>query len=502
VLKTSQKSSSRVQAQPGAASTYRFADFTADLSARTLFKNGQRLLLTTKAFDILAVLLEHAGNVVDKQTLMDLVWPDAHVEEGNVSQNIFVLRKLLGEGARDNQFIVTVPGRGYRFVAHVTQASGPLVLAGERADQAQDVPPVRSRRKVSMWQIAAALLAIAAGLSGYLVFARGRVMSAGVESAARREVLGSPPSGARHSADRAAYQAYLKGRYFWNRRTKADLERSIEYFDEAIRRDPTYALAHAGLADSYVMLARHRDAQSAAQRALAIEPTLGAPHATLGNIALFHDWNWDEAGRELRAAIAADPAYPTAHHWYAYQRAATGHVDDAIREMERATDLDPLSLIIATDLGHMFYLARQYDRAMDQYRRVIEMDRGFVMAHWRLGETLLKVARWDEANDAFRRSGVDQMMKIGEALSAPPRAAEYLRRLSAGIGNPPWNVAYVLAQAMAVAGAIDDALVTLEQSRLQHDPELMLVAVDPAFDGLRQKPEFRALVRQIGLTPD
>lgn len=460
------------------------------MSSRTLFNADERLLLTPKAFDTLAVLLEHAGEIVDKQTLMERVWPDAHVEEGNLSQNIFVLRKLLGEHAREHRFIATVPGRGYRFVGKLQPAPAEPAFtdtggAPPPAIDPRATPPPRLRR-LRPWHVvtiaAVALFAVTASLA--------LPRLAGAPDPA------PPPPG--HSHNRAAYQAYLKGRYFWNKRTMADLGRSLDLFNEAIRLDPTYAQAYAGLADSYAMMNHYSEAQVAARRALSLDPNLASPHATLGCLALFGDWNWEEAGRELRAAITLDRSYASAHHWYAYYHAFSGRPDLAIQEIEIAAELDPLSLIIATDRGHMLYLGRRFDAAVEQFHGVLEMDRGFVMAHWHLAETLQRVARWEDAAEEFRLTGIPALLAAGDSLLDRRHAAERLRTLS-----PPnaSTHAYYLAQTMAAVGARQDALTELEHARSRHEPEFMFVAVDPAFDALRNDPRFQAMARAVGMRP-
>jgi len=458
---------------------YRFDTFVADLSSRTLFNNGERLLLTPKAFDTLAVLLERAGEIVDKQTLMESVWPDAHVEEGNLSQNIFVLRKLLGDNAREHRFIATVPGRGYCFV-------GKLHSDGDQPatnlPSAALLPPDERRRGPSPWHVVTLGIIVLLAVSGSLALAR---------FAATR---GLPPPPPGHSQDRAAYDAYLKGRYFWNKRTMPDFIRSVDFLNEAVRRDPKYALAYAGLADSYAMMNRVNEARVAARQALDLDPNLAGPHATLGCMALFGEWNWAEAGRELRAAVALDSSYASAHHWYAYYQALTGHPDQALEEIQLAAELDPISLIIATDRGHILYFGRHFDAAIEQFHRVLEMDQGFVMAHWHLAETLQMLGRWEDASDEFRLTGMPALQSFADALINRRPAAERLRKLS-----PPNSAthAYYLAQTLAAVGARDDAIAELELAQSRHEPEFMFVAVDPVFDTLKIDPKFQALARTV-----
>lgn len=183
---------------------------------------------------------------------------------------------------------------------------------------------------------------------------------------------------ARSSEDTDAYELYLKGRYYWNRRTEQTLKRAVEYFQQAIDKDPGYALAYAGLADCYVVYNSYQvelpresgpKAKAAATKALEIDNTLAEAHASLGMTRMSYEWDWAGAEREFQRAIELDPNYATAHHWYGICLGATGRGDEAIASLKRAQQLDPLSLIISADVGLELHFARRYDEAIDQVRR-------------------------------------------------------------------------------------------------------------------------------------
>lgn len=193
----------------------------------------------------------------------------------------------------------------------------------------------------------------------------------------------------RGTEDFRAYEAYLKGRYFWNKRIPAGYEMAIKSFDEAIAADAYYAEAHAGLADAYALLScvveqfdrrheRMRLAKEKAPHAPSLDETVAEAHATLGFIAWHYEWDWVASEREFQRAIELNPSYATAHHWYDYLLIALNRKDEAVAEIKRALELDPLSLIINKDLSEILYLARRYDDAIEQARRTVELDPNFL----------------------------------------------------------------------------------------------------------------------------
>ena len=192
-----------------------------------------------------------------------------------------------------------------------------------------------------------------------------------------------------------AYDAYLRGRYFWNKRTSDGIKHAIEHFQQSIEHDPDFALGHAGLADSYIALtfynfaAPHETmpkAKESAIKALALDNTLAEGHASLAHILMNYDWNWPGAEKEFKRTIELKPDYATGHQWYAiHYLTATGRFEEAVQEMKRALELEPASLVMNTFMGATLYYAGRYDEAIDQCRRTIEMDPNFTVAHWHLG---------------------------------------------------------------------------------------------------------------------
>jgi serine/threonine protein kinase/Tfp pilus assembly protein PilF len=209
-----------------------------------------------------------------------------------------------------------------------------------------------------------------------------------------------------YTANPEAYQDYLRGRYWWSKRTQEGLNKGIEYFQQAITKDPTYALAYSGLADSYPLLAVYGfvapkeafpRAKDAALKALQLDNTLAEAHASLGYVKATYEWDWSGAGREFQRAIELNPTYATAHHWYGQTLSETGRLEEGIAEYKRALELDPLSLVINRQLGGAGFLyARQYEQAIEQLRKTLEMDPNFALAHQRLSTAYIQKSMYKE----------------------------------------------------------------------------------------------------------
>jgi tetratricopeptide (TPR) repeat protein len=233
------------------------------------------------------------------------------------------------------------------------------------------------------------------------------------------------------SAD--AYQAYLKGRYFWNKRTKEGCEKAIEHFNRAIEIDPAYAQAYAGLADALLLLSVGNqqtvaEGRAALRKAIELDDGLAEPHATLGMLAMNFDYDWAGAEREYKRAIELNPNYATAHHRYGEFLAHMGRFDEGVAELRRAQELDPLSLIISADTGKVYLLARQYDRAIEQCRRTLEMDPDFSVAHAWMGFAYSLKGQHEAAIAEFQRieGVVDEGVRLsflGYAYGATGRGA-------------------------------------------------------------------------------
>jgi DNA-binding winged helix-turn-helix (wHTH) protein/tetratricopeptide (TPR) repeat protein/TolB-like protein len=322
----------------------------------------------------------------------------------------------------------------------------------------------------------------------------------------------APAPATAHSND-PAYQLYLRGRYFWNRRTVDGLHKAADYFKQSIAADPNYAPAYAGLADSYALLASfsvepgsaaNADARSAALSAIQLDPKLAEPHASLGMIYFFTDWNLTAAEREYERSILLNPNYATAHHWYALDLAAMGRFPQALYEIHVAQKLDPLSLIIGTNVGWIEYLSHDYPAAHAALNKVLELDPTFVRARTRLG--MVQMAEGDNAGAvtsltaALSAEGsnpdpyVQGLLGDAEARAGDRVAAErilaQLRADSPSRYVPPISRALVLTG----LGRHADAVVALSQAVDDHSTSMVYARVDPSLDPLRNDPAFLALL--------
>ena len=321
--------------------------------------------------------------------------------------------------------------------------------------------------------------------------------------------------GRRQTENIKAYQLYLRGRYFWNKRTEEGLRRSIEYFEQATTEDPNYALAYAGLAESHALLASYGvqparqaypNAKSAALKAVQLDSSLAEAHASLGVISLFYEWNWREAEQHCRHAIALSPNYAMAHDWYAFDLAAMGRLEEALAEMRHAEELDPVSLIINTNVGRMLYLSRRYDEAIAAYRKVIDLEPNFARAHTRLGMTYAAKRAFGDAirefEQAHRLSGpdpyLDGLMGYSEALAGNTGAArkllENLTERSRHQYVPPFSLALICIG----LGERDRAFEWLEKAYEDRSTYMIYAKTDPMLDSLRSDPRFGELLHRMG----
>ncbi len=316
--------------------------------------------------------------------------------------------------------------------------------------------------------------------------------------------------------DPQAYESFLKGRYFWNKRTADGLKVALAYFNQAIDEDPKYAQAYSGLADTYALLGDWQyavmtpkeafpKAKAAAIKALELDSALGEAHNSLAFCLDGFDWDFDSAGKEFRRAIELNPGYATAHHWYAWHLSLLGRYDEAIAEMRKAENLDPLSLIINADLAELLVLAHSYDESIRQSRKTIEMDPNFALAHNQLAQAYLQKHMNHEA--------VAELEKAAQLSGRSPTVIANLARAYAGSGkrneavkllndlkkrsSPGYSRASEIAVIYASLGDSDQAMSWLEKSYEERfNPGVLL---RPGFDPLRSDPRFQNLVRRIGL---
>ena len=608
----------------------RFEGFEANPRAGELRKQGRKIKLQEKPFQLLCTLLQHPGEVVTREELRERLWPaDTFVVfDDNLNTAIKKLREALGDTAEHPRFVETLPRHGYRFIAAVESADGPsrpaagLRLAWIASLAFGALVVVAFALNVGQWRerlfgtgsssirslavlplenlsgdpeqdyfadgMTEALITELGKISALRVISRQSVMQykdadrtvpeiarelevdAVVEGSALREgdrvritiqlIQAAPEShvwaesyerdltnilalqgevaraiareiriavtpeeevrlaGAR-SVNPEAYEAYLKGRFFWNKRTHEGLKQSLEYFQQAVELDPGYALAYAGLADSYAVLRDYGSltpqetytrARAAALKALEIDDTLGEAHASLAIIRVRRDWDWVGAEQEFKRAIELYPGYTTAHHWYAIFLTVMGRLDEARGEIKRAQQLDPLSLVVKTASAWPVYVsARQYEQAIGELRTAIALDPNFAGAHNRLGRVFLLTGLYEEAiaelqkGVTLSRASSYMLADLGYAYAVVGRKAEAakvldeLQELSRRRYVGPSHIALIYTG----LAERDRALDWLEKAYKEHDTELVFLKVDPRFDPLRSDPRFQDLLRRMNFPP-
>jgi TolB-like protein/DNA-binding winged helix-turn-helix (wHTH) protein/Tfp pilus assembly protein PilF len=618
---------------------YEFGPFRLDPTERKLLRGNEIVALTPKAFDTLLLLVRNSGHLLEKDELITMLWPDSFVEEGSLSNNIFLLRKALGE---DPAFIETVPRRGYRFIGAVRQfpPAEPTHLEKPPEGGAPGILPLlakarRSWRSQTALGIAAVALLASAGwfysrtgrggetidslavlpfvnanadpnteylsdgiteslinsLSqlpnlkvmsrdsvfrykgretdaqtvghelGVRAIFKGRVTQRGdtlnisaelidarnnshlwgqhydrklaemvalredlareMASALRRRLTGAEEKRLTKSytTNPQAYQDYLKGRYWLNKGTEEGFNKGSEYFQQAIAKDPAYALAYSGLSDSHSSLAEfgavpakegYLRAKDAALKALELDGTLAEAHSSLALIRSSYDWDWSGADKEFRRAIELNPSYTDAHRLHAEVLWQTGRLDDAIAETKLTLELDPLSLDANNDLGLEFFLARQYDRAIEQEGKVLELDPNYIVAYYFRGVAYLKESMHKEGMRELEKavaispSDMVALTGLGYGYAVTGKRVEarkVLDKLNA-LSKQQYVSAVWRAKIYAGLEEKDKAFEWLEKA--YEDRSIVSVGyikTNPMFDPLRSDPRYADLLRRTNLQP-
>jgi len=668
---------------------YEFGPFVLDPGERLLRHGAARMELPPRAFDTLLVLVENNGRLLEKDALMRTVWRDTVVEENNLSQVIYLLRKALRDGEDGSRYIETVPKRGYRFVAGVREIetnegngtglgggaslsvaasassyasstssnpSGSVASMAQATSSAEgefhpasggngnglrktpesaagsgwmqwlvgglgilavmallqgaswrqrifgdaDLGPIRSvavlplqnlsndpnqeyfvdgmtdelitdlaqiRKlkvvsKTSIMQYKGTRiplpqigreLGVDAVVEGSVLRSGDRVritaqlirtatdrhiwakaydgdlkdvlsLQARVAEAITNEVnlnLTTEESGRLRrgrSVNPEAFDLYLRGRYAWNQRNVEGFRKEIEYFNQAIEKDPDFALAYSGLADCYTLLVLFgesptamTEAKAAAEKALQLDSTLAEAHTSLAAVRILHDWDWVGAEREFQRALALNPNFSQAHHWYGnLLLGPEGRHDEAISELQRAQELDPLSLIINADTGFAYYLAGRYDLALQAYQKVLAANPNFLPVHFYLLQYYKQTGEYDlwlkESLEDARLAGVSSQTQTLQQLYAQGgfRAVMEDAAKTGGSGKLAHSKAPRVdvcssAEANVVLGRNAAALNALENCYQGAGPGLLYLKVDPVWTNLRAEPRFQELLRRLRL---
>jgi len=566
---------------------YEFEDFRLEVSKRLLFRQGQPVRLTPKAFDTLLVLVQRKGEVISKDELMRQVWPDTVVEENNLNQNISTLRRVLGENRGENRYIATVPGQGYRFVPAVeisgfaqlatepvTVAVLPFVNLSSDPDSeffADGITEEIINALVQIRSLRVVARTSAFSFKGKQVDLRsvGATLNAGtlLEGSVRRsgdrvrivaqlinaadgyhvwserydgelqDIFQVQDEIARTIADRLkvtlgpekaetlvrsetkdleAYQLYLKGRFHWNKRSADGLQKAIEYFQHAIGKDPSYAVAYAGLADAYNMisfrnvLAPHAvmpKAKAAATKALELDPNRAEPHVSLAYASFTYDRDWPAAGRHFERAKALNPAYVMGHAFYPLYLSSRGRSEESLSVAKRALELDPAAAAVSHVLAVQLYLARLFDQSVQQCEQTLELEPNYEPAYAVLGQVYSLTGKYERAMVEFEKSlAVTQRSAWVLALLGYARARsggrseamDIIEELRATLQS---SFVPALCFALVYAGLeeADQAFTWLTKACDERHNRLAYLKVEALWDPLRSDSRFTDLLRGFGI---
>jgi serine/threonine protein kinase/tetratricopeptide (TPR) repeat protein len=319
-----------------------------------------------------------------------------------------------------------------------------------------------------------------------------------------------------HTENAEAYRLYLKGRHHWNRWTEEGFYKAIECFQQAVEKDPSYALAYTGLAESYVLLGWNSylppkeafpKCKAAALAALQLDPDLAEAHTPLAAVLWLYDWQWEEAQTEFKRGLKLSPTYATANHWYSEYVMTMGRHGEAIAGMKKTQDLDPLWLIINVAVGWALYSDRRYDEGIEQLRRTIELDPNYPVTYWILGLLLRKTGSYElaiaEGGKGVKLSGGSPLMRaaLAHTLGAAGRTTEALGILDdlTKLATEKYVAPYFFAGIHVGLRENDRAIEYLEKSYEEHSHWLIYLRIDPSMDGLRDDPRFQDLLRRVGL---
>lgn len=638
------------------ARVFEFGPFRLDTAEKLFFKNGELIALAPKAFELLAILVERSGHLVDKNDLLREIWPDSFVEESSLTQNIYVLRKALSESHDEPRYIETVPRRGYRFVADVktvsnreadlggaSQAAEPLLIAAAPAREVASGAPdialhgaTAGRRRITVMAAALALLLLGlAAATALLIFRHspdqafaarsiavlpfkvlggagtdehlglgmtdamitklgslrqiavrptsaiykyadhgydlatvgrelnveaileGTVQRAGdrvrvnvqlinvsdgkplwtdkfdeqytsvfavqdsiseqVAYALRLKVTSESRSqlAKRYTESTEAYQAYTRALYFWNQRTEEGLNRGIKYFNEAIAKDPNYALAYAGLADCYSLIAyygyksltadaAYQKASLAATKAMEMDDAIAEAHTAMALVKAYYVEDRPAAEREHKQSIALNPSYATGHQRYALFLLEEARLDEAYEEIKRAQELDPLLAVVNSNLGAILYMKRDYDRAAEFCRKALEVAPQLPAANYFLGLiytqkgmhseaiTLLeKVRKADQNRETFSDALAYAYVMAGRTDGAQQMIEELKNSAKKNT-----TADFSMGMIYAALGDMDRAFAHFEKQNGEWRRLLFGLRLDPRLDRLRADSRYADLLKR------
>lgn len=531
----------------------RFADYQVDAVRFELRRAGRLIKLQRRPCELLLFLIENRGNVVTREQIEEQLWGHGvHVDaEHNINTIIRKIRYALRDDAERQRYLQTVVGKGYRFIADVSYLDTAELpeSPGAMLDHFSSSPVKGAKQLNSTPGVASVDLGNDAVLRNLIGNGRpwiaricgwrtwitlavfGIIAFAAIQlwrplqhfftersqvTAVNKSAITTGQSGAGTARNAVARTEYLRGRFFWNKRTLEGLEKSIEYYRQALTLDPDYADAYAAMGDSYVLLSSYggpepsqslKIARENAIRALQLNPKLGDAHTVLAAVKVDLDSDWAGALKEYQQAIRLNPEYPTAHHWYALHLSRLGRHAEAESEIQKALQLDPLSLIIQTDAAEIFYRAGDLARATAYLEKTLELDPNFADAYMIWGEV-----------DEQKKDLAGALKEFGIAEKLFHEAPNII-----ALEGHAFGLAGQREKALRIAHELEDltkrryvsgvdigivycglgdsqaAMTWLERAYEYRDKGLNIIAADPLFNGCRADQRFTALLSRLHL---
>jgi len=563
----------------------RFGIFEVDFESRELRKQGSRMRLEEKPFQVLELLLERAGQVVTRHSLRNRLWPDTHVGfEHSLNTAVNKLRELLGDSAQSPRYVETLPRLGYRFIAPLEKPKRYISPTGKRMlavlpfenlnsspEQEYFADGLTEEMISHLGQLSPKRLGVIARTSS--IQYRGTKKSIGtiaeelkvdyvLEGSLRREgkrvritaqlieaqeqthlwsasydrdlrdVLNVQADVARQIGkalaiellpedpskslvfDATAHESYLRGRFYFGQRSETALKKAIASFEAALSVEPACARSLSGIADCSALLCwfgalAPREAgpraKAAAARAIEIDGTLSEPHASLGLLKFWYEWDWKGAEEEFLRAIELNPSYSAAHQWYASYLNAMGRLDEAQAEQRRCRELDPHSLMLNMNAADPFFFGRQFDRAIEHLLALLEQEPQFSPALFNLGRAYVQKGLFDEAIASFEKAV--QFTENREGLPALAHAyalsgkTEQARRILQELKTIPegrYQASPMIARIHLGLGEFDEAFDWLRKGIEERSFWNIFLKVDPVYDPIRSDPRFHELLRSLG----
>jgi DNA-binding winged helix-turn-helix (wHTH) protein/Tfp pilus assembly protein PilF len=494
----------------------RFGAFEADLRVGELRKNGVKVRIQELPFRALALLLSRPGELISREEFRQALWPgDVFVDfDRGISSAIKRLRNALGDSADNPMFIETIERRGYRWIAptHTPEAQAEAVAPPPVA-----TPEARPAHAYLRWSLLSILPILALLFALWIFRPSYRSAKAGAKPQ-RTELSGEGPM--HHAANREAEDFYLKGRFYWNKRTPESLNQAVDSFTQAIVHDPNYAAAYVGLADCYNLLREYTimpaseaypRAFAAAKKAVELDPQSSEAHASLAFVSFYGMWDIGTADQEFRRAVELEPNNSKAHHWYATYLEVVRRYDESLIEIGRAQALDPNSPSILADKGRILWMAGQRDQALQLLGQVEAAEPDFVSPHRYLKAAYLEAGDYPNYLSELKKEALlrQDASEVAVAVAAAKGFAaggargmftsemeQEKRFYDQGKFSP-----YELAGTYSKLGNSQQALKYLALACDRHDEQAPYLAADPAFSNLRDNPAFQQLIARIGLPP-